>query len=118
MGDVVKNNIVDNEAVARALGLKKVFDLGYRNHMMDNYSMQDIRGRLIFLFRVLKVDTIISYDPWGHYEENPDHYVTARAVEAAMFLFFNNRMGCGSSLLISAVITVLLLYALGWIRLG
>lgn len=86
VGDVVKNNIIDNEAVAKALGLKKVFDLGYRNHMMDNYSMQDIRGRLIFLFRVLKVDTIISYDPWGHYEENPDHYITARAVEAARWM--------------------------------
>jgi hypothetical protein len=54
--------------------------------MMDNYSMQDIRGRLIFLFRLLKIDTIISYDPWGHYEENPDHYVTARAVESARWM--------------------------------
>ena len=26
---------------------------------------------------------MVSYDPWGHYEENPDHYVTAKAVEAA-----------------------------------
>jgi hypothetical protein len=32
-------------------------------------------------FRLLKVDTVFSYDPWGHYEENPDHYVTAQAVE-------------------------------------
>jgi LmbE family N-acetylglucosaminyl deacetylase len=90
-GDVIKNNSIDNEAVAKALGLKKVFDLGYRNHMMDNYSMQDIRGRLIFLFRLLKVDTIICYDPWGHYEENPDHYVTARAVEAARWMAGGNR---------------------------
>lgn len=86
VGDVIKNNSMDNQAVAKALGLKKVFDLGYRNHMMDNYSMQDIRGRLIFLFRLLKVDTIITYDPWGHYEENPDHYVTAQAVEAARWM--------------------------------
>ena len=86
VGDVIKNNSSDNQAVARALGLKKVFDLGYRNHMMDNYSMQDIRGRLIFLFRLLRVDTIITYDPWGHYEENPDHYITARAVEAARWM--------------------------------
>lgn len=86
VGDVIKNNSQDNQAVAGALGLKKVFDLGYRNHMMDNYSLQEIRGRLIFLFRLLKVDTIITYDPWGHYEENPDHYVTARAVEAARWM--------------------------------
>lgn len=86
VGDVIKNNDIDNRAVAKTLGLKKVFDLGYRNHMMDNYSMQDIRGRLIFLFRVLKVDTIITYDPWGHYEENPDHYITAHAVESARWM--------------------------------
>jgi LmbE family N-acetylglucosaminyl deacetylase len=86
VGDVIKNNSSDNQAVAKALGLRKVFDLGYRNHMLDNYSMQEIRGRLIFLFRLLKVDTIITYDPWGPYEENPDHYVTARAVEAARWM--------------------------------
>ena len=86
VGDVIKNNDIDNQAVAKTLGLKKVFDLGYRNHMMDNYSMQDIRGRLIFLFRVLKVDTLITYDPWGHYEENPDHYITAQAVESARWM--------------------------------
>jgi LmbE family N-acetylglucosaminyl deacetylase len=38
------------------------------------------------LFRLLKVDTVFSYDPWGHYEENPDHYVTAQAVEAACWM--------------------------------
>ena len=86
VGDVIKNNSQDNQAVAKALGLKKVFDLGYRNHMMDNYSLQEIRGRFIFLFRLLKVDTIITYDPWGHYEENPDHYITASAVEAARWM--------------------------------
>lgn len=86
IGDVIRNNGIANGAVARALGLQKVFDLGYRNHMMDNYSIQEIRGRLIFLFRVLKVDTLISYDPWGSYEENPDHYITARAVEAARWM--------------------------------
>ena len=91
VGDVIRNNDRDNRAVAEVLGLKKVFDLGYRNHMLDNYSIQDIRGRLIFLFRLLKVDTIITYDPWGHYEENPDHYVTAKAVEAARWMAGGSR---------------------------
>jgi LmbE family N-acetylglucosaminyl deacetylase len=45
-----------------------------------------MRARMIFLFRLLKVDTIFSYDPWGHYEENPDHYVTAQCVEAACWM--------------------------------
>jgi len=50
---------------------------------MASISQQELIGRLIFLFRLLKANTLVSYDPWGHYEENPDHYVTARAVEAA-----------------------------------
>jgi LmbE family N-acetylglucosaminyl deacetylase len=78
LGEVVLNNEKDNEEVAKVLGLKKVYNLNYPNHRMI--------GRLIFLFRLLKVDTIISYDPWAPYEENPDHYVTARAVEAARWM--------------------------------
>ena len=34
-----------------------------------------------------------------------------------MFLFFSNRMGCGSSLLLSAVVTLLLLVLTGVIDL-
>ncbi len=86
VGEVIRNNEIDNEAVATALGCEKVYDLGYRNHRLDNVSCVELRARLIFLIRLLKIDTIISYDPWGHYEENPDHYVTARAVEAARWM--------------------------------
>jgi LmbE family N-acetylglucosaminyl deacetylase len=86
-GEVILNNEKDNEKVAAALGLsEKVYDLGYRNHRMDNISIVELRARLIFLFRMLKIDTVISYDPWGHYEENPDHYVTALAVESACWM--------------------------------
>lgn len=86
IGDIIKNNQQDTEAVAKALGLKKVYDLNYTNHRMNNISIQELQARLIFLFRLLKVDTLVTYDPWGHYEENPDHYVTARAVEAARWM--------------------------------
>ena len=86
MGERVLNNEKDNAEVAKVLGLKKTYDLNYRNHRMDEYNIQEIKGRLIFLFRLLKVDTLICYDPWGHYEENPDHYITASAVEAARWM--------------------------------
>lgn len=85
-GNTVLANEQDNQAVARVLGLKQVFDLNYRNHRMDGISPLEFRARLIFLFRLLKVDTVICYDPWGHYEENPDHYVTAQGVEAACWM--------------------------------
>ncbi len=86
VGEGVLANERDNAAVARAFGLTKVYNLYYRNHMLDAVSPLELRLRLIFLFRLLKVDTVISYDPWGHYEENPDHYVTASAVEAACWM--------------------------------
>jgi LmbE family N-acetylglucosaminyl deacetylase len=76
----------DNLAVAKAFGMAKAYDLYYRNHMLDGISPLELRLRLIFLFRLLKVDTVVCYDPWASYEENPDHYVTARAVEAACWM--------------------------------
>ncbi|MGH9470195.1 MAG: PIG-L deacetylase family protein [Terriglobia bacterium] len=86
LGETVLANERDTAAFLKASGLKQAFDLSYRNHRMDAVSPTDIRGRLIFLFRLLKVDTIFSYDPWGHYEENPDHYFTAQAVQAACWM--------------------------------
>ncbi len=85
-GEVILNNERDNDEVARVLGLTKVFNLNYRNHRMDNESRQEMRGRLIHLFRLFRVDTVVCYDPWGHYEENPDHYVTAQVVESAAWM--------------------------------
>ena len=86
MGETVAANERDGAAFLKATGLKQMFDLGYRNHRMDDVARTEIRARLIFMFRLLKVDTVFSYDPWGHYEENPDHYVTAQAVEAACWM--------------------------------
>lgn len=86
IGDTVLANEKDNDAVARVFGLKGVFNLNYPNHNMDGTSRPELRSRLIFLFRLLRVDTVITYDPWGAYEENPDHYVTAACVEAACWM--------------------------------
>jgi LmbE family N-acetylglucosaminyl deacetylase len=86
VGTTVQANEIDNNEVARVLGLKSVFNLNYPNHNMDGTSRPELRGRLIFLFRLLKVDCVITYDPWGRYEENPDHYVTAACVEAACWM--------------------------------
>jgi LmbE family N-acetylglucosaminyl deacetylase len=86
VGEGVLANERDNQAVAKAMGLRKVYDLYYRNHMLDSVSPLELRLRLIFLFRLLKVDTVVCYDPWSQYEENPDHYVTASAVEAACWM--------------------------------
>ena len=85
-GQRVLDNERDTEGVAKALGLLKVFNLEYRNHQMDEISRVEVRARLVHLIRLLKIDTIVCYDPWGIYEENPDHYVTAQVVEAACWM--------------------------------
>ncbi len=76
----------DVNELARVMGFRRVFHLNYGNHQMDGVSRPELRSRFIFLFRLLQVDTIIGYDPWGHYEENPDHYVTAQCAEAACWM--------------------------------
>ncbi|MEX1241684.1 MAG: PIG-L family deacetylase [Cyclobacteriaceae bacterium] len=81
-----EGNTVDSHNIAKGYGMKKAYDFMYNHHQMDNMGIQDLKGRLIFLFRLLKVDTIVCWDPWEHHEENPDHYVTARAVEAARWM--------------------------------
>jgi LmbE family N-acetylglucosaminyl deacetylase len=86
LGETVLANERDTARLVKSIGFKKSYDLGYRNHRLDEVSRTELRGRLIFLFRLLKVNTVFSYDPWGHYEENPDHYVTAQAVEAACWM--------------------------------
>ena len=86
IGETVLANERDNDAVARVLGLEKVFNLNYNNHRLDDISVVELRARFIFLFRLLRADTVICYDPWGHYEENPDHYVMARAIESACWM--------------------------------
>jgi LmbE family N-acetylglucosaminyl deacetylase len=80
------SNEKDVHELVRVMGLKRDFSLNYSNHEMDGISKPELRSRLIFLFRLLKVDTIVCYDPWGTYEENPDHYVTAQCVEAACWM--------------------------------
>jgi LmbE family N-acetylglucosaminyl deacetylase len=86
VGQHVLGNERDNAEVARVLGCKGHFDLNYNNHRMGDVSLNELICRLIFLIRLLKVNTIVGWDPWAHDEENPDHYTLARATEAACWM--------------------------------
>jgi len=86
IGENVLGNERDNADVARILGCKGHFDLNYNNHRMADVSLNEVICRLIFLIRVLKVDTVVGWDPWAHDEENPDHFALARAAEAACWM--------------------------------
>ena len=87
-GDLtIAENILNNQQehlkMAAVLGFKDVFDLYYRHSRMNGISSTDLRGRLVLLFRMLKVDTVITFNPWAPGEEDPDRWVTGRAVEEA-----------------------------------
>jgi LmbE family N-acetylglucosaminyl deacetylase len=84
--ETVTANARDMTAITNVLGVERTFDLNYNNHMMDNIARSELRARFIFLFRLLKADVVVTYDPWASYEENPDHYVTSACVEAAAWM--------------------------------
>jgi LmbE family N-acetylglucosaminyl deacetylase len=83
IGDNVLNNEQEHLKLASVLGFKDVFDLSYRHNRMNGISSTDLRGRLILIFRMLKVDTVITFNPWTPGEENPDRWVTGRAAAEA-----------------------------------
>jgi LmbE family N-acetylglucosaminyl deacetylase len=86
-GHTIAENILSNEQehlkMAAVLGFKDVFDLYYRNRRMNEISPVEIRGRLTFILRALKADTVISFDPSADGEKDGDHQATGRAVEDA-----------------------------------
>ena len=102
IGETILLNEREVDKLAETLGFKQVFNLGYRNHRLDEASPLELRARLVYLFRALKVDTVLSFNPWEHWEENPDHYVTGRAVEAASWMAgmakdYPEQVACGLS---------------------
>jgi LmbE family N-acetylglucosaminyl deacetylase len=86
IGHTVLANEEDKDRLVKLFGFSGSFDLNYPNHNMDNTSRAELKSRFIFLIRLLRVDTVISFSPRAHYEENPDHYVTAGCVEAACWM--------------------------------
>ena len=76
----------ETQALARLIGIRKLYDFNYNNHYLGHDLLPEIRHRLIVLFRFLKVDTVITFDPYGHYEENPDHQIAGMAVEQACWM--------------------------------
>ncbi|MEW6755848.1 MAG: PIG-L deacetylase family protein [Candidatus Latescibacterota bacterium] len=86
LGETILANEREVEALGHTLGFRQVFHLGYRNHLQDEAAATEMRARFIYLIRTLKIDTVLTFNPWGVNEENPDHYVTGRAVEAACWM--------------------------------
>jgi LmbE family N-acetylglucosaminyl deacetylase len=89
-GRSIAQNILSNEQehlkMAEALGFKDVFDLYYRSHFMDGISKVEIQSRLVLLFRMLKADTVLSFNPSIQGDEDSDRHETAAAVQEAAWM--------------------------------
>jgi hypothetical protein len=85
-GENVLKNERENAKIEEILGFADTYEFFYRQHRLHSIPLADIRFRMIFLFRYLKVDTVITYHPRGYGEENPDHSITGQAVEEASWM--------------------------------
>lgn len=89
-GGSIAQNIFSNEQenlkMAEVLGFKDVFDLYYRNHFMDAIAAVEIQGRLVLLYRMLKVDTVITFHPSAEGDDDSDHQVTGHAANEAAWM--------------------------------
>ncbi|MFC1651456.1 PIG-L family deacetylase, partial [Candidatus Latescibacterota bacterium] len=83
VGEAVVEIDNEHENIAKVVGIKQVINLDYNKHDLEDYAILEMRARLIFIFRALKVDTVISMDPHQQYDKNSDHYISAKAVEMA-----------------------------------
>ncbi len=82
-GDIaatVAANRAEAEAAAAVLGAG-FLSFDYRDCEMDPLDETELRGRMVRVFREFRPDVVMGYDPWGPYEENPDHLKCARAMD-------------------------------------
>ena len=84
------------QSAANALGLTDVLYLNYRDsgmlgwednkhpHSLISAPLEQVTGRIIEIFRKLKPDVVITFDPIGGYR-HPDHIITHNATVRAFY---------------------------------
>jgi LmbE family N-acetylglucosaminyl deacetylase len=85
LADVRKEEL--NQAMEIIGGKSPIF-LGFDDGFLRE-SMVELKEKLVYWFRKLQPDWIITFDPWKAYEIHPDHIEVGRiASEAAVFSCF------------------------------
>lgn len=75
-------------AALSALGAEPPILLGFPDGFLRDHQ-KALRERLIYHFRRLRADRVLTFDPWKRYEIHPDHIEAGRmAAEAAVFSGF------------------------------
>lgn len=83
-GDQV--NLAECRIATRALGMKDVISLNWRNDHTSSVPLKEMRAQFILLIRKFRPAVVMTFDPWGHYDRNPDHRKVARAMGEALWL--------------------------------
>lgn len=75
-------------AALAAVGGERPIMLGFPDGFLADHAAA-LRERLVYHFRALRPDRVITFDPWKRYEVHPDHVTVGRmASEAAVFACF------------------------------
>lgn len=75
----------EEQAEAKSLlGIAEIKWLGYDDGKLA--YQPELRDRLIRIYRQLRPDVVITFDPWKHYEFHPDHRAVGFAATEARML--------------------------------
>lgn len=85
----IHSNETETMNSAKALGFSETFNLYYQNHNMHGKPLTDLIVRLVFIFRMLKADTVITLMPSDFDDTSPEKEVTFNSVKQAVILAGN-----------------------------
>ena len=84
--ETIQANAMELHLAARHMGISEIVELGLETDSLADVSKVSLRERFVYLFRKYRPYAVFSFDPFGIYEGNMDHIVTAQAVEEAFWV--------------------------------
>jgi LmbE family N-acetylglucosaminyl deacetylase len=86
--DLARTRAAELGEAMRVVGGRPPILLGYPDGAVREHAA-DLKERLVYWIRKLRVDRVLTFDPWKRYEIHPDHVEVGRmASEAAAFSCF------------------------------
>ncbi|MFW9929516.1 MAG: PIG-L deacetylase family protein [Candidatus Thorarchaeota archaeon] len=101
--DITKKHVAEKrekelDSANKILGIKEKIMLDYPD--AGFIRGEELRKDLVYYIRKLKIDQIVTFDPWVKYEVHPNHVIVGRmAAEAGAFssfpLLYEDQLGYG-----------------------
>ena len=84
--ETIKRNRDELTQAADILGIKEIIELGFETDTLADVPLGRLRERIVFLVRKHRPYAVVSFDPYGLYENNQDHIRAAQAVDEAYWV--------------------------------